>query len=89
MSLSEPPPSAGPGSADPERGAPESADLAGRFRDVLAPLSARARADRVGTLGSAMHEGLDPDEEFVTTMVRLRQGEVSRADLLAAWRLGG
>lgn len=61
-------------------------DLTSRFRDGLAPLTLRQRADLVGTLGSAMHEGLDPDDEFVATMVALRLGDLSRDELLATWR---
>lgn len=60
--------------------------LSARFRNRLAPLTARQRADLVGTLGSAMHEGLDPDDEFVATMVALRLGDLSRDELLATWR---
>lgn len=59
-----------------------------RFAAALAPLNARQRADLVGTLGSAMHEGLDPDDDFVATMVALRRGELSRDDLLSKWRRG-
>ncbi|HMS75118.1 hypothetical protein [Gordonia sp. (in: high G+C Gram-positive bacteria)] len=59
-----------------------------RFAAALTPLTAQQRADLVGTLGSAMHEGLDPDDDFVATMVALRRGECGRDDLLAKWRRG-
>ncbi len=57
-----------------------------RFSAALTPLTARQKADLIGTLGSAMHEGLDRDDEFVATMVALRLGDLSRDERLATWR---